>query len=118
VKRLTLHPVAEAEITKAFNWYARERPALGRMFLAAVSSTLDRIVARPASFPVVERDLRRAMVSGRFPYAFYFRFSGEAVSVAGCVHVRRSPRRWRLRERAADGESYMAVASAAMGNGA
>jgi plasmid stabilization system protein ParE len=98
VKRLLLHPVAEAEIASAFDWYIRERPALGAMFLEAVIATLYRIVDRPESLSVVHRDLRRAMVRGRFPYALYFSLSGGTVTVAACVHARRNPRRWHVRE--------------------
>ena len=99
--KLLLQAVAEAEIAGAFDWYARERPALGAKFLEAVIATLDRIVDRPESFPVTHRDLRRAPVRGRFPYALFFRVAGDTVTVAGCVHARRHPRSWQLREPAA-----------------
>jgi plasmid stabilization system protein ParE len=98
MKRLILHPVAEAEIARATDWYARERSTLGARFLEAVIATLDRIVDRPESFAVIHRDLRRAPVGGRFPYALFFRVAGDTVTVAGCVHARRDPRSWQLRE--------------------
>ena len=98
MKRLILHPTAEAEIARAFGWYARERPALGARFLEDVVATLDDIVDRPKSFPVVHRDRRRAPVRGRFPYALYFWLSGDTVTIVACIHARRDPRRWQLRE--------------------
>ena len=98
MKRLLLQSVAKDEIAGAFAWYARQRPTLGAMFLEAVIATLDVIVERPESFPIIHRDLRRAPVRGRFPYSLVFRLGGDAVTVVACVHGRRNPRRWQLRE--------------------
>jgi plasmid stabilization system protein ParE len=98
VKRLLLHAVAESEIARAFDWYTRERRALGAKFLGAVIATLDRIADRPKSFPVIHRDLRRAQLPRPFSYVLMFRLGEDTVTVVACVHARRDPRSWQLRE--------------------
>ncbi|HJQ99130.1 MAG TPA: type II toxin-antitoxin system RelE/ParE family toxin [Candidatus Polarisedimenticolaceae bacterium] len=96
--KLLIRPAAAAEIARAFDWYARQRPELGARFLEEACATFDQIVDRPEAFPVVHRDTRRARVGRRFPYSVFFRVYGEIILVTGCTHARRDPRRWRLKE--------------------
>jgi hypothetical protein len=50
----------------------------------------------PERFPVVHLQCRRALLR-RFPYAVYFVPSVDLISVVGCMHARRDPRRWEER---------------------
>ena len=61
-------PEAEAELTDARQWYTHQRQNLDLEFMQCVDDTLSRVVANPHSFPVIYRNLRRAIVR-RFPFA-------------------------------------------------
>jgi toxin ParE1/3/4 len=65
-------------------------------FLRAVDACLDTIEVAPLRFPMVHRDVRRALMR-RIPYAVFFRVAGDQVIVLACIHTSRSPRRWRGR---------------------
>jgi plasmid stabilization system protein ParE len=57
-----------------------------------VYATIDRILANPRQFAVVERDVRRCFVR-RFPYSILFRIVDEDVVRALAIrHHRRHPR--------------------------
>ena len=98
MKRLIVRPAAAADIANTFAWYQHERPGLGSTFLQAVRSTLGRILRRPAAYPVLPRGLRRALMGRPFPYAVYFRVHDDVISIEGCLHAKRDPRRWQVRE--------------------
>jgi hypothetical protein len=57
---------------------------------------LERVRERPLQFPAVAGDVRRALLHA-FPYAVYFRVSGELVFVLAVLHLRRNPKVWRSR---------------------
>lgn len=86
------------DLAQAADWYRRQRPELDKEFLDAAYAGIDVIAARPASFPVVHKDVQRALLK-RFPYAIYFRTDREAVIILVVVHTARSPRVWRKRTR-------------------
>ena len=72
MKQIVVRPAAAADIEEAYEWYERQRPGLGEEFLAALRSTLDRVVAQPEAFTVIHRATRRALVPQRFPYALFY----------------------------------------------
>jgi plasmid stabilization system protein ParE len=97
-RRFIVRPLAEADLGDAARWYDDEQPGLAGRFLNDVDRTFTRIRERPLQFPVVSRDVRRALLH-TFPYAVYFRVSGEFLVVLAVLHLRRDPRVWRVRSR-------------------
>ena len=97
-RRFIVRPLAEADLEDAARWYEDERAGLSERFLSDVDRTIARISERPFEFPAVSGDVRRAMLH-TFPYAVYFRTSGEAVVVLAVLHLRRNPKVWRGRAR-------------------
>jgi plasmid stabilization system protein ParE len=88
--------IAEAEVAEALTWYhQRSHTAASRLF-AAIDAAVDAILAAPEAFPKVSPTLRRVAVPG-FPYRLYYRVFSDAISIVGCVHVRRDPQVWRRR---------------------
>lgn len=87
---------AAADLAEAHSWYEAQRAGLGTQFLDEVEWILERVGAGPLRFPVVFRDTRRALVR-RFPYAIYFRLTGDQARVLAVVHQRRDPRIWKQR---------------------
>ena len=89
---------AKGDIADAHAWYETEQPGLGMEFLDEVAATLARIASGPERYPLVEADVRRALVR-RFPYSVYFRLKGESARVIAVIHQHRDPRVWRRRAR-------------------
>ena len=88
--------VAKAETEAAYRWYEREREGLGEEFLQAVDRVVGIIADYPEGFPVVHRDIRRAVLK-RFPYSVLYRLKAGHVIVVGCFHSKRDPKSWQAR---------------------
>lgn len=95
-RRLLVRPLAERDLREAQEWYDEQRPGLGEEFRAAVDLQFGRILERPRMYPVIYRDVRRAIVR-RFPHLVYFGMSGDDVVVLACLHSSRDQRLLRYR---------------------
>ena len=88
---------AQKEVVEALDWYERESSGLGRKFGTAIEESIQRIRDNPGQFPIVRRNIRRALLN-RFPYALMFIVKAdETVSVIACFHGSRDPMKWRER---------------------
>jgi toxin ParE1/3/4 len=94
--RLTLRPIASAEMQEAFVWYEERRRGLGQRFIEAVQETLSAIEANPQHYPRARGEIRRAAIR-RFPYAILYLAEPDATVVLACFHSRRDPRGWQSR---------------------
>lgn len=94
---LLVRPEAETDIEESFNWYEDEMPGLGHQFRYALRSTISLVRSNPFLFPVVHRQVRRAVVK-RFPHAFFFFIENEDVIITACVHHKRDPQTWQRRK--------------------
>jgi plasmid stabilization system protein ParE len=94
--RVVVRPDAQAEIAAARDWYEERRSALGDEFLGELHDVIARIADRPALYPRVHGDVRRAVLR-RFPYAAYFVVADEEIVVLAVMHGHRHPRVWRRR---------------------
>ena len=90
---LTLRPVARAEMEEAYAWYEERRPGLGEEFLTAVREALATVEEAPRRYPVIRRDIRRALLH-RFPFSILYIAEPDATVVLGCFHGKRNPQRW------------------------
>ena len=61
--------LAERDLEEASGWYDLQRMGLGAEFLDAVTELIRRLAENPASYPVVNKETRRAVLR-RFPYLF------------------------------------------------
>jgi plasmid stabilization system protein ParE len=88
---------ARAELIDAQDWYESEAPGLGRRFRVAVDAGIERMSANPRQFPVIYKNVHRALLR-RFPYALMFVIEAdEALTVIACFHGSRDPARWHFR---------------------
>jgi len=77
---------ARAELIDAQHWYEGEAPGLGRRFRAAVDAVTERMSADPRQFPVLYKNVRRALLR-RFPYSLLFVIEDDnSFLVIACFH--------------------------------
>lgn len=87
-------PTASAELLQAQDWYENELPGLGQRFLESVTSAVERIADNPQQFPVIYKNIHRALLR-RFPYALFFvKEIDDSLTVLACFHGSRDPVHW------------------------
>ena len=94
--RLTVRPEAERDALEAASWYEGERPDLATEFLDELRTTFSRIAEGPQRFPVVFREVRRAILH-RFPFGVFFIVEAHSAVVLAITHLRRHPSTWQKR---------------------
>jgi len=77
---------------EARRWYEERRSGLGEEFARALNETVARILENPHAFPQVRGETRRDVLR-RFPYAVFFRVTGDHIVILAVTHGRRHPRR-------------------------
>jgi plasmid stabilization system protein ParE len=88
---------ARAELIDAQDWYENEAAGLGRRFRAAVDAVVQRMSVTPHQFPVIYKNVHRALLR-RFPYALMFVIEAEeTLTVIACFHGSRDPVHWQKR---------------------
>src|SRR5689334_17888871 len=87
---------AQQEIQEAYQWYKNKQPGLGRDFLLALDERFATIERDPTAYPVVYKEVRRALLR-RFPYGLYYIIDRMTIVVLACFHASRDPKQWRRR---------------------
>ena len=87
---------AEAELEEAQAWYEERSPGLGQAFVTSVQAAIERIRRSPWQFPVVDHEVRRALIR-RFPYGVFYLAEEDRVVVIAVFHSSRNPREWKAR---------------------
>lgn len=88
--------IARAEMIDAQDWYEGKAPGLGRGSRQAVDAVADRMSANPLQFPVILKNVRRALLR-RFPYSLLFVIEDDILLVIACFHASRDPSHWQKR---------------------
>jgi plasmid stabilization system protein ParE len=89
--RLVLHPKVYSDIAQVMEYYEQVASAdLADEFFAELRQLMRETAKRPESFPIRERDIRRANLQ-RFPYHFLFRMTSDAVRILVVRHHKREP---------------------------
>ncbi len=95
---LSIDDEALAESIEARDYYATQRPELGRDFADALDRAMTRISEHPQMWPVFSVRTRRYL-RDRFPYAVVYRVRPDgAVHVMAVCHQHGRPNYWRLRQ--------------------
>ena len=95
--RVAWHPEAEAEMIEAAQFYDERVHGLGADFLDAIDEAVERLLANPHRFPIIENDIRRCRVK-RFPFCVYFRQTIGAWRILVVKHHSRDPDYWKPRK--------------------
>jgi plasmid stabilization system protein ParE len=93
---LIIAPEAEQDVADAYAWYEGRRLGLGEELLSCVDACIQAICRAPEMYPVVHETYRRALVR-RFPYAIFYEYAGNTVTVYSVFHTSRDPAKWRQR---------------------
>jgi plasmid stabilization system protein ParE len=96
MRRLSILPQAELDVSDAAGWHEDRRTGLGDEFLDELDSVLRRFIKTPLQFPKIKYNVRRALLR-RFPYSVYFTVTGESVELLAVLHQHRAPRAWEKR---------------------
>ena len=96
--QIRFDPAAEADLAEARLWYRRQRPGLDLAFMLRVDETLSRIVDAPYLYPIVYRQLRRAVLR-QFPLAIFYDVVNDEIRVFAVYHTRRDRKQLRSRIR-------------------
>jgi plasmid stabilization system protein ParE len=91
MSEIFFRPEAADDLAVAYRWYEDRRPGLGEEFLGVVDAAVEQILRTPAAFPVVHRDVRRALTR-RFPFGIFFRDEPGRIVILAVFHGRRDPR--------------------------
>ncbi|MCA1837771.1 MAG: type II toxin-antitoxin system RelE/ParE family toxin [Actinobacteria bacterium] len=96
-RRTFVRPEAQTDIREAARWYESREVGLGLRFLREIRTSLAHIADSPLRFPIVEEDIRRALVH-KFPYSIYYINELDSVAIIGVFHQHRRPGAWKSRQ--------------------
>lgn len=95
-----LLPQSRLDLAEAYAWYEKRSVGLGERFLSKVENCLTSVAAQPNLREMAHKSklrvYRRALVE-RFPYAIFYAFEGDVVTVFAVLHTARDPKKWRRR---------------------
>jgi plasmid stabilization system protein ParE len=91
-----VQPEAETDISEAFRWYEDKDEGLGSEFLRMVEASFAVIERYPQFYPVVRKQVRRAVLR-RFPYSMFYFADDTKIVVIACIQASRNPKIWRRR---------------------
>lgn len=90
------HPQASQEYLDACRYYAEIDGMLGLAFVRSVETAIEQILQHPASWPVIEEDVRRHLLK-RFSYGIHYTIEDAFVLIVSVAHLKRKPGYWRNR---------------------
>ena len=93
---LIIAPEAAKDLAEAYDWYEGRRLGLGEDFLSCVDASIQMICRIPEMYPRAYEHYRRGLVR-RFPYAVFYKYSAETVTVYAVFHTSLDPEKWRER---------------------
>lgn len=96
---LNVHEDADRELEDAADYYDRESPGLGSVFIDEVERAYSRIRSAPLAVEEVDPGIRK-LVLARFPYNLIYEVEGATALVLAIAHQRKRPYYWRSRGRA------------------
>ena len=92
----SFHPEAEAEFIKAIEYYEKIEAGLGFDFAIEVYFTIQRAVAFPKAWPVIDGEIRRSLVR-RFPFGVLYSEEKEGIFIVAVMNLHRLPEYWKDR---------------------
>lgn len=91
-----LRSAAASDLSEAATWYEEQVVGLGKDFLNQVEETLTAIQTNPLQYPVVHKQVHRALIR-RFPFSVFYLIEDDAIIVIAILHASRHPQKWKTR---------------------
>jgi plasmid stabilization system protein ParE len=95
-RRVSIHEAAEAEINEAADFYDRESPGLGTVFIDEIQRVIENITLFPEASQVLVGRIRRKLLAA-FPYSLIYSVHANEIRILAVAHQRRRPFYWRHR---------------------
>ncbi len=90
------HPEAERELCEAVEYYEDIESGLGYALSIEVYSAIQRAVAYPRAWPILDGEIRRALVR-RFPYGVLYLEEEGTLLIVAVMNLHREPGYWKDR---------------------
>jgi plasmid stabilization system protein ParE len=94
--RYELHPDALGEYEEAARYYAERDLRVAERFVAAVEDAIERILAAPTRWRVIDEDVRRCLTHV-FPYGVLYTIEADFILIVAVMHCSREPGYWKPR---------------------
>jgi len=91
--RVIIHPLAEADLDNARQWYESRELGVGDDFLFEVNKAMALLIENPQLHPAYFLNYYR-IITRRFPYKLFYRLEGNNVIVMRVLHAKQDHRRW------------------------
>ena len=95
--RYSFHPQAKAELNAAIDYYEKQQMNLGLEFAEEVYDTIQRILAFPNAWQLLENDIHRCMTR-RFPFGVIYYERADAIVILAVMQLNRKPGYWQNRK--------------------
>lgn len=92
----SFHPEAEIELNNSVNYYEECKKGLGLEFANEVYKTIQRILAFPKAWQVLDRDIRRSLTN-RFPFGIIYYQKENQIIILAVMQLNRKPNYWKER---------------------
>jgi plasmid stabilization system protein ParE len=96
-RRFVLRRVAEQEFDESIAYYETKRAGLGQEFRAAIEQLFQAIADNPERFRKLSGEVRRAVVTRRFPFVIHFLIEPERIVILSVFHASRDPKQLKFR---------------------
>jgi plasmid stabilization system protein ParE len=87
---------AQQDVEAACAWYEGRRAGLGEEFLGSLGACIQVLRRSPEMHAAIHKSYRRGLLR-RFPYAVYYEYIADTVTIYGVFHTSRDPLKWRVR---------------------
>jgi plasmid stabilization system protein ParE len=94
--KILLRPESEADLLEAVTYYEENLKGLGTDFINSIETTLQSISHQPESFPIVYKNVRRALIK-KFPFGIHYIIENNIIIVLAVFHFSRDPKNWKRR---------------------
>lgn len=91
------HPDAEAEFNHAIDYYESIEVGLGCDFAIEVYATIQRTLAFPKAWTILQDDVRRSLVR-RFPYGILYSEESDKLFILAVMNLHQEPGYWLQRK--------------------
>ena len=96
MKKYSFHPEAALEFMESIEYYEECKKGLGYDFAAEVYISIQRILANPDAWQIIEKDIRRSLVR-RFPFGILYTKEENEIYILAVMNLHRDPDYWKNR---------------------